>query len=145
MKIPEAHPQRPSTEVAPRVRVPPGFRLPGAYSPSAAYLPELRFTNPDALLERPTDLLVVGPLGDSNRWITVTFRPNLNIEAGCFSAGVEELREELKEKPPESRSYREYTALLSLLEELALIRDELPAAATFSYPTPLTEVEVQVD
>jgi hypothetical protein len=44
----------------------------------------------EIVIDDPRDLLVIGPLGTRDDYLTVTFKPQLRITTGCFSGSVEQ-------------------------------------------------------
>lgn len=44
------------------------------------------------------DYIIIGPIGGRADYLTVTFKPKLQIVTGCFCGSIEEFESELEEK-----------------------------------------------
>ena len=83
--------------------------------PDAQLLPRvvLRGT---AVVRMPRDYLCIGPLGSRDDFITVTFKPVMQITTGCFTGTFEQFRAEVDLKEEGSLGRSEYKAVVALLE-----------------------------
>ena len=72
----------------------------------------------EAEVNQPNDVLVVGPIGSTNAWLTVTFRPELRLDIKCFHGSAEDFVREVEMKPEGSAGRIEYEALVTFLRVL---------------------------
>ena len=76
----------------------------------------------DVIVEGVRDYVTIGPWGSRGDYVTVTFRPTLVIDTGCFHGTLAQLRNELEFKPATDTYRIEYEALMALIMVLAETR-----------------------
>lgn len=90
-------------------------------------LPRVVFRD-KALIEKQEDHIVIGPIGGRRDYLTVTFKPELQIVTGCFCGSIEDFETELQEK--EGTSKQEYEWALDFIRKLQVTRGRNDVHAT---------------
>lgn len=76
----------------------------------------------DAVVRECRDVFYFGPIGSGNRTVTVTFRPMLMIDAGCFHGDLVQFIREVEMKQEGSQDRLEYEAMIAAIQVLARTR-----------------------
>ena len=71
----------------------------------------------DITVGRERDVLTIGPIGSRNDYLTVTFKPGVQITTGCMTGTLEEFAAEVARKE-EGVHKREYQAALAFIATL---------------------------
>lgn len=82
-------------------------------------LPRVVFRG-DVTLDSYMDHLVLGPIGSRSDYLTVTFKPALQLTTGCFTGTLEQF--EALVETSGGRRQQEYEAVIALLRVLAETR-----------------------
>ena len=72
------------------------------------------------------DVFILGPIGSRNDWLTVTFKPALQLTTGCFSGSIEQFEAEVlaKRGPPNAEEYEAALVLIRVLAEWRCPKEE---------------------